>query len=359
MDKVLLDNIACSTWKHYLSRPFDLLKTSVWNAWYQSDQIEQLFGVNFSKCLFVEYPQGQVRSYFETATLNSFFRRLETIAENDLPYTERLISKGYENNDRVASLIKERRELTLADALELIIEVALTGTIFPYFAGESLLINLTENHELVKRCVDLRATSYYPKVFSELLVPAAKKSLLEIDKESGDYVSFTTVNEILNKTVSLDILRERKKYSETQRGFVYLCDRGRERVSYTINRDTLLRKIDPDYFLNSQEIRGVIGNKGFASGRVKLVLNSTITSSEFNEGNILVAHSTNPSLLPIIKRAAAIITDEGGVLCHAAVIARELNKPCIIDTRVATNILQDGDLVEVDAINGTVKKISS
>lgn len=66
---------------------------------------------------------------------------------------------------------------------------------------------------------------------------------------------------------------------------------------------------------------------------------------------------TDPSFLPVMKQAIAFITDEGGVLCHAAITARELKKPCIIGTKIATKVLKDGDLVEVDANHGIIKII--
>ena len=78
---------------------------------------------------------------------------------------------------------------------------------------------------------------------------------------------------------------------------------------------------------------------------------------EFKEGEILVSSMTIPDFLPAMKKAAAIVTNEGGVLCHAAILARELQKPCIIGTQFATHILRDGDYVEVDANNGIVKFI--
>ena len=59
-----------------------------------------------------------------------------------------------------------------------------------------------------------------------------------------------------------------------------------------------------------------------------------------------------------MKMAGAIITDEGGLTCHAAIISRELGTPCIIGVQVATEVLKDGDLVEVDANNGVIKKIN-
>ena len=56
-----------------------------------------------------------------------------------------------------------------------------------------------------------------------------------------------------------------------------------------------------------------------------------------------------------MEKASAFVTDEGGILCHAAIVAREMKKPCIIGTKVSTKILKDGDMVEVDADNGIVK----
>ena len=62
-----------------------------------------------------------------------------------------------------------------------------------------------------------------------------------------------------------------------------------------------------------------------------------------------------PDYLSAMKKAVAFVTDEGGITCHAAIVARELNRPCIIGTKIATKVLKDGDEVEVDADNGVVK----
>ena len=64
-----------------------------------------------------------------------------------------------------------------------------------------------------------------------------------------------------------------------------------------------------------------------------------------------------PEYVPLMKKAAAIVTDEGGITCHAAIVSRELNKPCIIGVKIATKVLKDGDLIEVDAEKGVVKVI--
>jgi pyruvate,water dikinase len=68
---------------------------------------------------------------------------------------------------------------------------------------------------------------------------------------------------------------------------------------------------------------------------------------------------TLPDYVPAMKKAAAIITDEGGVTCHAAIVSRELKIPCIVGTKIATKVLKDGDMVDVNANHALVTILSS
>lgn len=79
--------------------------------------------------------------------------------------------------------------------------------------------------------------------------------------------------------------------------------------------------------------------------------------SKIKVGDVLVTSMTTPNMVPIMQKAAAFVTDEGGITCHAAIVAREMKKPCVIGTKIATKIFKDGDVVEVDATAGIVKKI--
>ena len=105
-------------------------------------------------------------------------------------------------------------------------------------------------------------------------------------------------------------------------------------------------------------LKGTTAFPGKINGKVHLVIDPK-TVKDFQEGEILVAGMTRPDYLHLIKKAAAIVTDAGGMLCHAAISAREMKKPCVIGTQVATKVLNDGDLVEVDADKGIVKRIKS
>ena len=103
-------------------------------------------------------------------------------------------------------------------------------------------------------------------------------------------------------------------------------------------------------------IKGMSSFPGKVNGLVRIVF-SQAEAKKLRTGEILVASMTTPELLGGMRKASAFITDEGGILCHAAIVARELKKPCIIGTGNATEVLKDGDEVEVDADKGVVKII--
>lgn len=118
-----------------------------------------------------------------------------------------------------------------------------------------------------------------------------------------------------------------------------------------------LDKIGTGEYAHATELKGFAAQLGKVSGKVKIV-ESVEEISKVEEGDILVAVMTRPDYLPAMKKAAAFVTDEGGITCHAAIVARELKKPCIVGTKIATKTFKDGDMVEVDASNGVVKIIN-
>lgn len=108
---------------------------------------------------------------------------------------------------------------------------------------------------------------------------------------------------------------------------------------------------------DAKEVSGQSAFKGRVIGRARVLKTSQV--DDFVDGDIIITGMTTPDFVPLIKRAGAIVTDEGGITCHAAIVAREMKKPCVIGTKIATKVLRDGDLVEVDADNGVVKIINN
>lgn len=103
-------------------------------------------------------------------------------------------------------------------------------------------------------------------------------------------------------------------------------------------------------------VRGQTGAPGKAEGKVKIVRPEQIDDPnlDFPDGSVLVCPVTTPQYVPLMQKAAAIVTDQGGILSHAAIVARELKKVCIVATGNATLALQDGQRILADADSGTV-----
>jgi pyruvate,water dikinase len=102
-------------------------------------------------------------------------------------------------------------------------------------------------------------------------------------------------------------------------------------------------------------IKGLAASPGLGSGRVKIIF-STDELDKVKEGDVLVTPMTNPDMVPAMRRASAIVTEEGGMTCHAAIVSRELGIPCIVGTSEATKVLSDGDEITVDGSRGVVYK---
>ncbi len=89
---------------------------------------------------------------------------------------------------------------------------------------------------------------------------------------------------------------------------------------------------------------------------IRIIFNPS-KSKKFDQGDILITSMTRPQFVPLMKKAGAIVTDAGGILSHAAIVSREFKKPCIIGTQTATKAFKEGEVVEVDANKGVVRKV--
>lgn len=158
--------------------------------------------------------------------------------------------------------------------------------------------------------------------------------------------------DILVKRFNILELKKRQKAS------LFIYKNGKISDIYTGQKaKNFLNAVSRFEFGSADEITGIVVSVGKAVGRVKIVM-SAQNIDKVKKGDILVAPMTRPEHLIGMKKAAAIITDDGGITCHAAIIARELKIPCIISTKIATKVLKDGDEVEVDAEKGIVKILS-
>lgn len=181
-------------------------------------------------------------------------------------------------------------------------------------------------------------------------------------------VNYYRLNEIINALkakgkLSQDEINRRKKkflfYSKTylfcfKKGKVYFCS-GQEAIDMAKKKyPELLQKTEED------SVKGATACQGKATGKVLILHGESLEqladlNKTFQKGDILMAGMTQPNMLPLMMKAGAIVTDEGGLTSHAAVISREFKIPCIVGTHKCTKVFKTNDFVEVDADKGVVK----
>ena len=228
-----------------------------------------------------------------------------------------------------------------------------------HVSEESVMQQLQE----IRMQMDDVGVNYLYKAYDKVF-----KTLTDTFKIDKDIVINSTTDDIIK------MVRGTLNNPENlrERAIAYVLYRNKISVHYGEEAKAIYQYLlnqDPDKTLledakKSNEIRGLVGHKGKAKGKVvklsatdyrnKQKLDQLLSNGSF----VLVAPMTVPELVPYFKDAVAFVTDEGGITCHAAIIARELNKPCVTGTRVATQTLKDGDMVEVDADKGVVRIIN-
>ena len=255
-------------------------------------------------------------------------RLTDVIKENCKERLETIIKSEKDNKKKIKRIFKELN----------------------FTAEEKMIIDLTRNYVFLRtfRMNAFMISSFYAR---PILIEIASRMNLDLKS----LISLTPPEIIKyfsgNKKVPLKLIKERRSgYGMFEHSGKITVFPVKEIEKYK-NKYKIEEKIE-----QVSDIRGTIANKGYIRGLAKIV-KSIDDIDKVKTGNILVAPMTIPEMISAMQRAAAFVTDEGGILCHAAIVSREMNKPCIIGTRIATKVLKDGDLVEVDANKGIVKII--
>ncbi|MFH1111740.1 MAG: PEP-utilizing enzyme [Patescibacteria group bacterium] len=189
-----------------------------------------------------------------------------------------------------------------------------------------------------------------------VIEPLLKKCCLCIGKDfnfDGDLLRYMTLREIkeysLTKRINKKILMILKKRRE---GYVYLYYKEKD---YVLIDKPFVHKVYKEFIIPKKIVNIIKGVPAYPGKVVGKVFNTFHGLKVAKPGSILVTNVTNPKDNVLLKKFAAIITNEGGLLSHASIISREFKIPCVIGTKIVTQIFKNGDMVEVDANRGIVK----
>jgi len=311
-------------------------------------------GINFQNFLVV-YKKGIASSYRESIEYEAI---LQHIKKNKRWFLE-ILNKLEKQNKLLKNFLayKDFKEFSDQKLLNLFKKfVKIYQGYFPLFTLPKYYGMVFERKELSKDVKTklrlLRGTAYYEDIQDKFL-PSLFKEIGSRKNIKPELLSYASPEEIIklfsgDKIINNSLLKERKKYC------LIFVKKGK----FNLFIKKQAQKIEKDQLKDNElkdvsEITGQIAYPGNINGEVKIVL--TKNDLKNIDGKIIVTPMTSIRFIPFIRKVKGIITDEGGIACHAAIISREFKIPCIIGTKTATKILKNGDLVSIDAKKGIVK----
>lgn len=320
--------------------------------WLYTTDLKPYIGLNFEINLLVCEKEFS-SNYIAKKDLDSYSNYVADLIIKDNKFAEKLAKDTLTSADKlfeIVNLLKNKENLNLTNLIKL----------------KKLFYEHIPPHLSLKKVID-----YLPKELQERLYPLLSQVRLKIEDlfnqvdfvlidytnmisdKSGyerNLTNFLTINEIIT-FFEEDKLPEKEELLIRTKGLAIFCKGNK----FSILSGKDYQKFQKVLFdIDETEVKGSVGFRGIAKGIARIVFNPNDVR-EFNDGDILITGMTRPEFLPLMKRAGAFVTDAGGLLSHAAIIARELGKPCILGTENATKIIKNNDEVEVDANKGIVR----
>lgn len=355
------------TWQKYLERKNAITYISIFNNAY-GKLLEKATGFRFKKQLYTFNDNVVIfyRPADELIKAKAFFWKL--IKEKS-PTLKQWYDEAVEYEKIEQELINEfsniidngiiiQHEITI----EKLSNIFLYLTVIPFLILESIDnnqnkdTNSNNNYEeiitLFQRFREKSRNPLHEHVLEKIWKAAG--NIASLNNDEMQYVTIHEISNIFNKKQT----PTKKEILQRKQGCTFYEDEKTGKIIFNYdnnfaNKIGLKQEIIP----KTNQLKGTCACKGKAQGTARII-NKPYEMNKFKEGDIIISINTTPDLMPVLKKCRAIVTDEGGLTCHASVVSRELNKPCIVGTKFATKVFKDNDILEVDADKGMVRRIS-
>ncbi len=263
----------------------------------------------------------------------------------------KLESKGHESSENeIIDLLDEIDSLMIG-----------LYHLYIFFIDESFELEDKKTNKILPE-IRIKLSDFSSRLYDLcfVIIDLISSKFPNIHKKSFSYATIGEIKDLLRHRIDHNYFKKIKS-----RPILFITAENKQFVF--VNKDALelkehIRKHDPSKNDGAGLfLLGSVAQKGKVSGRVIKITEAYYDKIAKIIGNrknyILVIPMTRPEMVPAIKNSIGIITDEGGITCHAAIVSRELKKPCIVGTKVATRRLKNDDIVEMDANKGIIKII--
>lgn len=345
----MLDQIKTKKYKKNWAGGFGFPLSSTISYHYR-EVLEKDFGVGLPYFVIISR-KGYGTCYFEIETFNAFGENLANKVRNG-EYNINAFSENLKKQaDVVSELTKKAAEGNFSSTLfDEYIE-----TLYSYNSAHrfvKVVVDYLTQEELKENFEVLEESRLYSEPTYTLLeefTQLQSKHIANQSELSYEQAHALSRDEIKKYWESRELPEAEILDTRFQESAIISLDSGIEITAQNISAiEDSLTQVDIQ-----KEFTGSVAHKGLVEGIARIILDPT-KDHVFNEGDILVADMTRPEYIPLIKKSSAIVTDAGGMLCHAAISAREFQIPCIVGTQIATKSIKDGDLIKVDADNGVI-----
>ncbi len=354
----ILKQFEYSDWENYWAGNWSILSFSCWGEFYSRKPF--LKDVNqFLKNTIITWVNGKSSCYFRHSEKAVFASKIvKTIEKKGEPFILDFCEQLKQNANVYFEVVEQLKDsgFSLEDFNK---HLQTLLNYYPYHITNKVIVDFLPKGILEKYFHNFEEARIYGEpVFTKELEFTKAFCKWHAGKTgySPALISAMVKDEFENY-LATGKLQEKEVLKKRNEKSAYLFLNGRRRA---IILDKDFGEVEQLLFGgNTSFLKGTCAYPGKVKGIAKIVIDpSSAKAGNFREGMVLVAGMTRPEYLSLMKKASAIITDAGGMLCHAAIVARELKKPCVIGTQKATKVLKDGDLVEVDAGKGEVHKIT-
>ena len=332
------------------SRDFTFLNTFLFGI-EMIRSIDKYIGTHYEQC-FYTHSKGQIDFYRSQADETRFTSFIGKKCLNDADYLHTICSTLHSLTDEITDFLKTNPKIDTGNLDTYLAFQAkhLAYHLAVYWGGDYVgaLPESLENKDALKLLFEARA-------YNEHILPDMEKWVL-----SQSYVALLTKDELIDYVKTGNKPDDKELEDREQFALVYIDENDIRVFSGDAAKKTF-SIIESDLDLSGAgHFDGTLKGVGVSKGVYRGIVQNIHLPEEFiniKPGVVVVAGQTRPHYNHFIQRAGAIVVDEGAMLGHAAILARESNLPTIIGTKFGTKVLKDGDMVEVDADNGTVKII--
>jgi phosphoenolpyruvate synthase/pyruvate phosphate dikinase len=354
-----IEEIASHEWIKVWTTKYSFLDVYQFVPGY-TNQAYKNTGKGFDHILF-NYKNGLATVYRIVSELKELSTFYASMAVEDISYLENSIQKMYEVIESIESNYSKKSLFESIDTFKKLRDDLVN--FLPYYLVmlwtpdglKEMKIEDSAKEKITNLCLDARHKTEHFYLNLEKFVTTSYELL---DKEEqlgyGEYILALTPDEI-EEYINNKKIVEKSILIERWNGAMLAGDGNVIDLFTGKDAELLLSKVE-SFDKALKEVKGTVAMKGIVRGVVKVIFKDE-DMAKFNEGDILITTMTRPEWVPVMKKSGAFVTDAGGMLCHAAIVARELGRPCVIGTKIATQVFKDGDMVEVDAERGLIKII--